>query len=76
MKSMPVPFAANATEPTHFCSFNLGRMEFGSDQCFGALIGCDMGLDDNVWLLGDSFMKNVYTSFDFGTNQVGFATLA
>jgi len=59
-----------------FCSFNLGETETGSGQCVGSLIGGDLGLGSNVWLLGDSFMKNVYTSFDFGKDQVGFATLA
>jgi cathepsin D len=57
-------------------SFNLGPTSEGSDQCIGALVGQNLGLGRNVWLLGDSFMKNAYTSFDFGTNQVGFATLA
>jgi cathepsin D len=73
---MPVPCATNATSLTHFCSFNIGETESGSGQCVGALVASDLGLGSNVWLLGDSFMKNVYTSFDFGENQVGFATLA
>jgi cathepsin D len=57
-------------------SFNLGATSSGSDQCVGALASQDFGLGSNIWLLGDSFMKNVYTSFDFGNDQVGFATLA
>ncbi|TCD70576.1 Type I transmembrane sorting receptor [Steccherinum ochraceum] len=57
-------------------NFNLGETEQGSGQCVGALAGQDLGLGDNVWLLGDSFMKNVYTVFDFGQNAVGFAALA
>ena len=57
------------------CSFNLGTA--GSDsQCVGALAGQDLGLGDNVWLLGDSFMKNVYTAFSFDKSAVGFAALA
>jgi cathepsin D len=44
-------------------------------MCVGALAGQDIGLGDGVWLLGDSFMKNVYSVFDFGTNTVGFASL-
>ena len=36
----------------------------------------DLGLGSNVWLLGDSFMKNVYTAFSFDKNSVGFAKLA
>ncbi|CAL1703550.1 unnamed protein product [Somion occarium] len=59
-------------------NFNLGQTESGSmaSQCVGALAGQDIGLGDNVWLLGDSFMKNVYTAFNFDTKSVGFATLA
>ncbi|TBU46767.1 acid protease [Dichomitus squalens] len=57
-------------------NFNLGETEEGSGQCVGALSGEDLGLGDNVWLLGDSFMKNVYTAFDFDHKQVGFAALA
>ncbi|KIL56219.1 hypothetical protein M378DRAFT_194361 [Amanita muscaria Koide BX008] len=55
--------------------FVLGETQEGSGQCVGALSGRDLGLGDDVWLLGDSFMKNVYTVFDFGSNTVGFAML-
>ncbi|KAH9917408.1 acid protease [Epithele typhae] len=57
-------------------NFNLGETESGSGKCIGALIGQDIGLGDNVWLLGDSFMKNVYTAFSFDKTAVGFATLS
>ncbi|EKM60386.1 uncharacterized protein PHACADRAFT_203598 [Phanerochaete carnosa HHB-10118-sp] len=56
-------------------NFNLGRTHQGSSQCVGALAGQDIGLG-SVWLLGDSFMKNVYTVFSFDQNAVGFAALA
>ncbi|THU88980.1 acid protease [Dendrothele bispora CBS 962.96] len=57
-------------------NFNLGTTEDGSSDCVGALAGQDLGLGDDVWLLGDSFMKNVYTVFSFDDNAVGFANLA
>ncbi|KAF8640951.1 hypothetical protein AX17_000598 [Amanita inopinata Kibby_2008] len=57
-------------------NFNLGTVSSGSSECVGALAGQDLGLGTDVWLLGDSFMKNVYTVFDFGSNAVGFASLA
>ncbi|OSD07013.1 acid protease [Trametes coccinea BRFM310] len=57
-------------------NFNLGQTSSGSSQCVGALAGQDLGLGNNVWLLGDSFMKNVYTAFSFDDDAVGFATLA
>ncbi|KAI9001242.1 protease [Trametes punicea] len=56
-------------------NFDLGETELGSGQCVGALAGQDLGLGSNVWLLGDSFMKNVYTAFSFERNAVGFAAL-
>ncbi|KAJ7854996.1 hypothetical protein B0H14DRAFT_2579590 [Mycena olivaceomarginata] len=49
-------------------NINLGLAEEGSSQCVGALAGQDIGLGSNVWLLGDSFMKNVYSVFDFDAN--------
>ncbi|KAJ7079971.1 acid protease [Mycena belliarum] len=57
-------------------NFNLGKTEEGSKLCVGALAGQDLGLGAGVWLLGDSFMKNVYTAFDFELKAVGFAKLA
>ncbi|GJE96864.1 aspartic protease [Phanerochaete sordida] len=64
------------TWPVTSANFNLGTTEDGSSQCVGALAGQDLGLGNSVWLLGDSFMKNVYTAFSFDQNAVGFATLA
>ena len=75
-KRLLVPFATNYTLLTRFCSFNLGSTAPGSGKCVGAILGVDVGLGNNTWILGDSFMQNVYTAFDFGNNQVGFATLA
>ncbi|KAI0661329.1 acid protease [Cubamyces menziesii] len=54
-------------------NFNFGRVS--STQCIGAIAGQDLGLGSNTWLLGDSFMKNVYTVFSFDQNSVGFAKL-
>ncbi|KAI0355632.1 acid protease [Trametes cingulata] len=54
-------------------NFNFGRVS--STQCIGAIAGQDLGLGSNTWLLGDSFMKNVYSVFSFDKNSVGFATL-
>lgn len=57
-------------------NISLGETESGSGQCVGSLAGQDLGLGDGVWLLGDSFMKNVYTVFSFDKTAVGFAKLA
>ncbi|KAJ6554591.1 acid protease [Mycena capillaripes] len=56
-------------------NINLGLTADGSSLCVGALAGQDIGLG-NTWLLGDSFMKNVYTVFDVEQKAVGFASLA
>ncbi|KAI0923496.1 hypothetical protein AcW1_006440 [Taiwanofungus camphoratus] len=57
-------------------NFNLGPTESGSDQCMGALSSQDLGMGDNVWVLGDTFMMNVYTVFSIDNNAVGFASLS
>ncbi|KZT70932.1 putative aspartic protease [Daedalea quercina L-15889] len=57
-------------------NFNLGKTSSTSQYCVGALAGQDLGLGSNVWLLGDSYMKNVYSVFSFDQNSVGFATLS
>ncbi|KAF7341604.1 Acid protease [Mycena sanguinolenta] len=55
--------------------FNLGLTAKGSTKCVGALIGQNI-VGNNIWLLGDAFMQNVYTAFDFDKEAVGFAALA
>ncbi|TFK91850.1 acid protease [Polyporus arcularius HHB13444] len=57
-------------------SFNLGQVEEGSSDCVAAIIAMDLGLGDNVWLVGDTFMKNVYSVFSIDKNSVGFAELS
>ncbi|KAI0820452.1 acid protease [Trametes gibbosa] len=55
--------------------FNLGQASNG--DCAGALTPLSLpGEPDSVWLLGDTFMKGVYTAFSVDDNAVGFATLA
>ncbi|TFK80306.1 acid protease, partial [Polyporus arcularius HHB13444] len=56
-------------------NMNLGQASAGSTRCIGAIVGHDLGLGTNVWLVGDSFMKNVYSVFSFDQNAVGFASL-
>ncbi|GJJ14486.1 hypothetical protein Clacol_008750 [Clathrus columnatus] len=62
--------------PISSSNFNLGSIEEGSPYCVGAIVGQDIGLGENVWLLGDRFMQNVYTVFSFEENAVGFANLS
>ncbi|KAJ7037164.1 hypothetical protein C8F04DRAFT_953138, partial [Mycena alexandri] len=55
---------------------NLGQTESGSKDCVSSLAAQNLGLRTDVWLLGDEFMKNVYTVFDFDKEAVSFAELA
>ncbi|EKM60349.1 uncharacterized protein PHACADRAFT_189481 [Phanerochaete carnosa HHB-10118-sp] len=59
-------FKSKTWEVTN-ANFNRGETSMGSSQCVGALIATSkgLGLGDNTWLLGDAFMKNVYTTFSF-----------
>ncbi|PCH37786.1 aspartic protease [Wolfiporia cocos MD-104 SS10] len=56
--------------------FNLGQVQQGSSQCVGALIGQDLGIGFNTWLLGDAFLQNVYSAWNVDQSAVGFAALA
>jgi len=54
--------------------FSRGKTAPGSTKCIGALVG--KSLAGKFWVLGDAFMQNVYTAFDFDKEAVGFAALA
>ncbi|KAI0083858.1 aspartic peptidase domain-containing protein [Irpex rosettiformis] len=56
-------------DPQHF---NLGRVDPGSNDCVGAIVGTSF----NFWIVGGTFLQNVYTTFDLGSNRVGFAQLS
>ncbi|GBB89539.1 hypothetical protein RclHR1_16250001 [Rhizophagus clarus] len=45
------------------------------DECYGAIIGDDDTGSDTEWVIGDTFLKNVYSIFDQGKLQVGFGKL-
>lgn len=52
-------------------NINLGSTSAGSGRCVGSVVGRDVGI--NAWIIGDSFLKGVYTTFDFDQNAVGFS---
>ncbi|CAG8735567.1 33338_t:CDS:2 [Gigaspora margarita] len=47
-------------------------VEIDEDDCIGAVIYADTG-SDTEWHIGSAFLRNVYTVFDQGNRQVGFA---
>ncbi|KAH9915938.1 protease [Epithele typhae] len=51
-------------------NFSFGQID--ETRCIGAIAGLDMGLGNHTWVLGDSFLKNVYTAFSFEKNEVSF----
>ncbi|EJT97992.1 acid protease, partial [Dacryopinax primogenitus] len=52
--------------------FNFGPLSQGSTTCIGGVAAGKFGF----WILGDVFMRNVYTQFDMENYQVGIAALA
>jgi cathepsin D len=56
-------------------TFNLGPVSPGSSQCVGGITSDDTNASA-FWIVGDIFLANVYTAFDIGNSQVGFADLA
>ncbi|EGN96394.1 hypothetical protein SERLA73DRAFT_76353 [Serpula lacrymans var. lacrymans S7.3] len=55
-------------------TFNIGAYDSTGEACVGAVSAND-GIGD-FWVLGDAFLRNVYTVFDVGNSRVGYAQLA
>ncbi|KAI1325888.1 aspartic peptidase domain-containing protein [Xylariaceae sp. FL0255] len=57
-------------------SFNLSSSDFIANNADGTCTGNIYGIAyvPNGWLLGDTFLKNVYSVFDADKQQIGFAS--
>lgn len=44
-----------------------------SGLCLFAVMGLDLPSGQELWILGDVFMKKYYTVFDYGQSRLGFA---
>ncbi|QRW12729.1 aspartyl protease [Ceratobasidium sp. AG-Ba] len=56
-------------------SLSIGTTDSTNTTCAGSIMAAD-GVPKDAWIVGDSFMRNVYTVFDADNSQVGFANLA
>ena len=72
--------------------FNLGPVSQGSDRCTAGAVGNPalegrklprhipweqkLTTVTEFWILGDIFLRNVYSAWDVGNKRIGFATLA
>lgn len=55
-------------------TLNLGPVSEGSSDCISSIVGKDTG--PSLAIIGTNFLQNVYTKFDIGNGQIGFAHLA
>ncbi|ODN76856.1 hypothetical protein L202_05448 [Cryptococcus amylolentus CBS 6039] len=55
---------------------NLGSFTSDTSMCTGAFFAMDLSASSPVqWIVGASFMKNVYTTFRYDPTSIGFAEL-
>ncbi|BGP13106.1 hypothetical protein JCM10213v2_001025 [Rhodosporidiobolus nylandii] len=64
---------SGSTQQYNLNHFNLGRTSANSGRCVGSIVSEDIGI--NGVIVGDNFMREVYTTFDLGSNRVGFSKL-
>ncbi|KAJ3861067.1 aspartic peptidase domain-containing protein [Lentinula novae-zelandiae] len=50
--------------------------QLNEDTCMGAFFSLTTGSNAPAWIVGDTFLKNVYSVFRYNPASVGFATLS
>jgi Eukaryotic aspartyl protease len=55
-------------------SLILGPLKPRSSKCVGSIVA-DGSIANYFWMLGESWMRNYYTIFDYDSSRVGFADL-
>jgi len=74
LASITVEFGSTAPFAVNPLDFNLGVLETGSSLCVGGIVGENIdGSTGFLAIVGDEFIKNWYTVFDYGNLRVGFA---
>lgn len=80
--SVSMGFDGQSSWPISTDDFNLGPIQDGSTECQGALFDLNEGSaippnsGNPSWVVGDTFLKNVYTVFRSNPASVGFAQLS
>lgn len=54
---------------------NVGTGNDGTPYCVGSIFATDLGTGAPDWIIGDSFLKNVFSVFESSPQRVGFANL-
>ncbi|KIO34071.1 hypothetical protein M407DRAFT_150488 [Tulasnella calospora MUT 4182] len=68
-------FGDGPSWPINPADFELARI--GNGVCIGALFELDLaGSSSPDWIIGDTFLKNVYSVFRYDPASVGFASLS
>ncbi|KAJ6618195.1 aspartic peptidase domain-containing protein [Mycena sp. CBHHK59/15] len=77
--NITLSFGGNAW-PISSEDLNLGPVTQGSSMCVGAIfeltLGGNSGAGNPSWVIGDTFLKNVYSVFRQNPMSVGFAQLS
>lgn len=65
-----------SVNPADFSAGAVARASDGTTYCLGSIFATDLGTGAPEWIVGDSFLKNVFSIYEYApTERVGFAAL-